>query len=131
MTRSGTGGEPRPGDEGLGSAGDATRRTHLANERTYLAWWRTGLTALASGVAIGRLVPSVTHQTRWPYAILGAGFALVGIVAIAYGLVRQRGVREAVERGEFAYPRDSVLVVLTVAGVVLGVILAVLVIVQI
>ncbi|HEX6762590.1 MAG TPA: DUF202 domain-containing protein [Gaiellaceae bacterium] len=23
---------------------DATRRTRLANERTYLAWWRTGLT---------------------------------------------------------------------------------------
>jgi putative membrane protein len=25
-------------------ARDATRRTQLANERTYLAWWRTGLT---------------------------------------------------------------------------------------
>ena len=76
-------------------AGDATRRTHLANERTYLAWWRTGLTALASGVAIGRVVPSLTHQTRWPYAILGAGFALLGIVAVAYGLVRQQAVRDA------------------------------------
>lgn len=114
-----------------GDAGDATRRTHLANERTYLAWWRTGLTALASGVAIGRLVPSVTHQTRWPYAVLGAGFTLVGIVAIAYGLVRQRAVDEAVKRGEFAYPRDDVLVALTAAGVVLGVALGVLVIVQI
>jgi putative membrane protein len=114
-----------------GEAGDATRRTHLANERTYLAWWRTGLTALASGVAIGRLVPSVTHQTRWPYAVLGAGFALVGIVAIAYGLVRQRAVREAVKRGEFAYPSEDVLLALTAAGVALGVILGVLVIVQV
>ena len=121
-----------PEDTGqAGEAGDATRRTHLANERTYLAWWRTGLTALASGVAVGRLVPSVTHQTRWPYAVIGAGFALVGIVAIAYGLVRQRAVLEAVRKGEFAYPRDDVLVALTVAGVVLGVALGVLVIVQI
>jgi putative membrane protein len=119
--------DTRPGVE----AGDAARRTHLANERTYLAWWRTGLTALASGVAIGRLVPSVTHQTRWPYAVLGAGFALVGIVAIAYGLVRQRAVDNAVRRGEFAYPRDDVLVALTAAGVVLGLALGVLVIVQI
>src|SRR5438270_660386 len=83
----GDAGEPR-------DAGGAMRRTHLANERTYLAWWRTGLTALASGVGIGRLVPSLAHQTRWPYAILGAGFALIGIVAIAYGLVRQRAVRD-------------------------------------
>lgn len=114
-----------------GEAADAPRRTHLANERTYLAWWRTGLTALASGVGIGRLVPSLTHQTRWPYAVLGAGFALLGIATIAYGLVRQRAVRDAVERGQFAYPRDGVLVALTVGGVVLGTLLLVLVIVQI
>ena len=30
---------------------DALRRTRLANERTYLAWWRSALTALA--VAVG------------------------------------------------------------------------------
>jgi putative membrane protein len=111
-------------------AGDATRRTHLANERTYLAWWRTGLTALASGVAIGRVVPSLTHQTRWPYAVLGAGFALLGIVAIAYGLVRQQAVREAVRQGKFEHPNDAVLVALTVTGVALGALLFVLVLVE-
>lgn len=110
--------------------GDATRRTHLANERTYLAWWRTGLTALASGVAVGRVVPSLTHQTRWPYAILGAGFALVGIVAIAYGFVRQQAVRDAVRRGRFEYAHESVLVALTVAGMALAALLLVLVLVQ-
>ncbi|MGI8557109.1 MAG: DUF202 domain-containing protein [Solirubrobacteraceae bacterium] len=47
----------------------ATRRTHLANERTYLAWWRTGITALAGG----KLVPSLAHGARWPYVVLGAG----------------------------------------------------------
>jgi putative membrane protein len=34
-------------------AQDATRRTLLANERTYLAWWRTGLTSLAVSLAAG------------------------------------------------------------------------------
>lgn len=130
------GGEMRPGrailsHEKPAEVGDATRRTHLANERTYLAWWRTGLTALASGVAIGRLVPSVTHQTRWPYAVLGAGFALIGIATIVYGLVRERAVRDAVKRGQFAYPRDGVLVALTVVAAVLGLVLAILVVVQI
>jgi putative membrane protein len=111
-------------------AGDATRRTHLANERTYLAWWRTGLTALASAVAIGRVVPSLTHQTRWPYAVLGAGFALLGIAAIGYGFVRQQAVRDAVRHGRFEHPHDAVLVVLTTIGVALGVLLLVLVLVQ-
>jgi putative membrane protein len=119
-----------PGGGEFDQAGDATRRTHLANERTYLAWWRTGLTALAAAVAVGRVVPSLAHQTRWPYAILGAGFALVGIVAIGYGFVRQRAVRDAVRDGRFEHPHDAVLVALTVTGVTLGTLLLVLVLVQ-
>jgi putative membrane protein len=118
-----------PGGE-FDPARDATRRTHLANERTYLAWWRTGLTALASGIAVGRVVPSLTHQTRWPYAILGAGFALEGVVAIAYGYMRQRAVRDAVREGRFEHPHDSVLIALTVTGVALGALLVVLVLVE-
>jgi putative membrane protein len=128
--QSGSGGGIGRGPADAGEVGDAPRRTHLANERTYLAWWRTGLAALATGVAVGRLIPSVTHQTRWPYAVLGAGFALVGVVTIAYGLIRQRAVRDAVARGGFAYPRDSVLVALTAAGVLLGILLLAVVVVQ-
>ena len=51
-------------------SGDA-RRTSLANERTQLAWWRTGLTALAVALAVGRLVPEIgkghrcSGHTRW------------------------------------------------------------------
>jgi putative membrane protein len=111
-------------------AGDAARRTHLANERTYLAWWRTGLTALAVSVGTGRLVPSLTHQTQWPYTVLGAGFALVGIVCIAHGFARQRTVREAIRRGEFEHPQERLLIALTVVGVALGVLLLVLVVVE-
>jgi uncharacterized membrane protein YidH (DUF202 family) len=32
-----------PKGGGFDQVSDATRRTRLANERTYLAWWRTGL----------------------------------------------------------------------------------------
>ena len=108
-------------------AGDATRRTHLANERTYLAWWRTGVTALAASVGVGRVVPSLTHQARWPYAVVGVGFALVGILAIGYGFERQREVRQMVRRGEFTHPRDAVLLTLTLAGLVLACLLLVIV----
>jgi putative membrane protein len=110
--------------------GDATRRTYLANERTYLAWWRTGVTALAASVAVGRIVPSLTHQTRWPYTILGVGFALTGIATIAYGLRRQREVDEAVRRGEFSHPDARILLTLTAAGVILGVLLLVVIVIE-
>ena len=99
---------------------DATRRTHLANERTYLAWFRSGLTCLAVSFGTGKIVPSLAHATRWPYALLGAGFAVLGLVFIGYGLQRQRDVQAAIDRGGFARPGDRMLVVFTVLGALLG-----------
>ena len=69
---------------------DATRRTRLANERTYLAWWRTGLTALAVSLAAGRVVPTLSHKTAWPYEVVGAGFAVLGIACIVNAYQRER-----------------------------------------
>ena len=118
-----------PGGGRFDEAGDATRRTHLANERTYLAWWRTGLTCVAVSVGTGKVVPSVSHETRWPYAVLGAGFAILGLVFIAYGFLRQRRVEAAVMRGEFARPHDRFIAAITAFGVLLGFAVLVLVIV--
>jgi putative membrane protein len=119
-----------PGGGTFDQLGDATRRTYLANERTYLAWWRTGITSLAAGIGVGRVVPSLTHQSRWPYAILGAGFALVGIVTIAYGLRRQREVEQAVATGQYRHARQEILLALTAAGVILGLLLMLVVVIQ-
>ena len=116
--------------EPFDEAGDATRRTYLANERTYLAWWRTGLTCLVVSLGAGKLVPSISHQARWPYEVLGAGFALLGLAFIAYGMRRQREIRDAVARAEFAHTDDHVLAALTGAGMALGTLLLVLVVIQ-
>jgi putative membrane protein len=99
---------------------DATRRTHLANERTYLAWWRSGLTAFAVGVGYGKLIPGLTDVTHWPYEIAGVCFALLGIAFIAYGARRQQQVARALSRGEFSHPDGRVMLGLTVAGLTLG-----------
>ncbi len=100
---------------------DATRRTRLANERTYLAWWRTGLTSLAVCVGVGRLVPSVASGTHWPYEALGVGYGVLGIAFVAAGYLRTRDIERALDRGDFAPLADRVTTALTAAGVVLGV----------
>jgi putative membrane protein len=102
---------PSP-DSGTEEAVDATRRTRLANERTYLAWWRTGLTSLAVGLGVGKLVPSVSSGVRWPYTVVGIGFAAIGVVFIAYAYVRHKRVEEAISRGEFVSPDEHLIAVL-------------------
>lgn len=102
--------------------------TRLANERTYLAWWRTGLTSLAVGIGAGRIIPAVTDEAQWPYTIIGIGFALLGIGLIGYATIRHRQVERALARGEFVSPGDRAVIAFTGAGVVLGlIVLAVLI----
>lgn len=100
---------------------DVTRRTQLANERTYLAWWRTAMAAFAVSIGAGKVVPALTKEPRWPYAVLGVGFALMGVTLMAYGYLRQRAVDAALARGEFVEPDHRMLVVLALTGSLLGV----------
>jgi putative membrane protein len=100
---------------------DATRRTRLANERTFLAWWRSGLTAFAVAIGAGKLVPAVADDVdAWPYELLGAGFALLGVAFVGYGWVRQRAVDRALAAGSYASPSGLAVALFTVGGVVLG-----------
>ena len=101
-------------------AGDALRRTRLANERTYLAWWRTGLTALAVSIGAGKLVPELSGGAAWPFELIGTAFGLVGIASIAYAYVRQKQVEEAVDRGSYAPLDPRASLVFAVVGILLG-----------
>lgn len=92
----------------------------LANERTYLAWWRSGLTALAVGLAAGKLVPELSSGAAWPYELLGVGYSLLGVAFIAYGHQRQGAVEAAVGRGEWAPIDPRAETVFTAAGILLG-----------
>ena len=100
---------------------DATRRTRLANERTYLAWWRSGLTALAVALGAGKLLPEVTNGAAWPYEIVGAGYASLGVAFIGYGQLRQTRVERAIERDEFSPMDARVAVCFAATGIVLAV----------
>ena len=101
---------------------DYTHRTLLANERTYLAWWRTGLTALTVALAAARLIPELgkVHH-RWPYTIVGAGFALLGTLCLVYAERRRISVDRSVRRGEFTNPEPWVTHALSIGGALLGI----------
>jgi putative membrane protein len=101
-------------------ARDATRRTRLANERTYLAWWRTGLTTFAVGLAAGKLVPELSNGASWPFEAIGIAFALVGLLFVAYAYIRQKQVDDAIARGDYAPFDVRAALAFATLGVVLG-----------
>lgn len=110
--------------------GDATRRTWLAAERTWLAWVRTGLGFSALAMTIGKIVPSLSNAaTTWPYEVIGAGYALLGVLVLVYAFVRRDAVEGALPRGEYVAASHGVFVGALLGAAVLGLATAVVVVV--
>jgi putative membrane protein len=83
---------------GRAAGSDPDYRFTLANERTFLAWFRTALALIAGGVAVVQLVPSSAFSgTRQVLGILltvaGGGLSLAAVM-------RWRRVQAAMRRGE-------------------------------
>ena len=108
---------------------DASRRTRLANERTYLAWWRTGLTAFAVSLGAGRLVPAIAGGPQALYSIVGILFALLGVILIAYGRRRGRDVDAAISAGRFQAADEHVLTLVALLAALGGVLLIALILI--
>jgi putative membrane protein len=77
---------------GMDDEDTTPRRTWLAAERTYLAWWRSGLAAAVSAIAVGHALPAAVGGSRWPYAMLGVGYGLPALGVFALGARRQRDI---------------------------------------
>ena len=118
-----------PGGGRFDEHGDATRRTRLANERTYLAWWRTGLTAFAVSIGAGRLVPAVAGGPQELYSAVGVLFAVIGILVIVYGRKRGREVDTAISEGRYQRADERVLSVIAGVAAIGGLLLIVLILV--
>ena len=110
------------------TAVDATRRTRLANERTFLAWWRTALGVLGLALATGKLVPEITDGPHWPYVAVGTLLALLGAALGLTGWWRYATVERGLSGGEEAAAPAWLAAVLGGTLAVLGLMLAVLVV---
>jgi inner membrane protein YidH len=106
---------PEP-DEYVG--GDK-HRTHLAAERTYLAWWRSGLAALAVAIAVGRILPDLSKGSRWPYVLLGLGYAALGFLFLGYGVMRERHVHRSLTEARWIPVSTRFLVALAILAALL------------
>src|SRR5256885_15712620 len=88
-------------DDGEPDAGDASRRTQMAAERTWLAWWRTGLGASAVAIGVGRILPGLAGGARWPLTVLGIGYAVLAVAILIIGALRQNRVAGALQEGTY------------------------------
>jgi putative membrane protein len=108
---------------------DVTRRTRLAAERTWLAWWRSGIAAATAAVAVGGVVPELVDGGRTAYVVLGAGYAALASAVFVGAELRRRQVDRALDRGEYEGLGQGGVLLLTLAalGLALGTLVVVVV----
>ena len=109
-----------------GPPGHPDYRFTLANERTLLAWLRTGLALVAGGVAVAAYVPSL--GVPWGGGAIGLALVATGLGAALTGYARWRGNERAIAADRpLPAGRGTTALVVALALVVLlvGVLLAV------
>lgn len=81
---------------------DSRARTHLANERTFLAWFRTGITLVALGLAAVQFLGSDTPDGPPLVHVLATLVIVTGGFVVAVGLTRYREGRRRIDAEEFS-----------------------------
>jgi putative membrane protein len=115
---------------------EETLRLHQANERTLLAWLRTGIALMAFGFALARFAVFL-HQvagarsglpahpsldSTW----LGAALVALGMVANLLATLRYGRVRRAIQRGEVGAPSATLVYVTGITISLIGLAMTIL-----
>ena len=107
-------------------------RDHLANERTFLAWVRTGVAIVVFGFAIGRFAIALRQLSALQGHVvrtvgfsvwLGMSSIVAGVVMVVAGLLRYRHTRAQLELDRFE-PAGFVMDLVTILTVLFGLALA-------
>ncbi len=122
----------------MSEGADTQFRDHAANERTMLAWLRTGIALMAFGFAIARFALFLREfaQARGATPVHGLGSTWFGVALVVSGLLinagatfRYRTNRAAIEQRKSFSPSStfvyavgigSVLIAATMASVLAG-----------
>ncbi|MBD2360597.1 DUF202 domain-containing protein [Anabaena minutissima FACHB-250] len=97
-------------------------RDHLANERTYLAWMRSGIALMGFGVLIVRLriiKPPLAPQPPGSGWKLGLAFALVGVLTVLLSTQHYFAVRRDIDEDTYQ-PPDRWILLASLAVILLG-----------
>lgn len=98
------------GGKGVVANASSEARDHLANERTFNAWLRTALGAVALGIAVPKLIDHT------PSAVVAAvGLIVVGALCMGYAGYRYVRVGRLLLEGQFPVARRGPVVVGAIA----------------
>jgi putative membrane protein len=112
-----------------GSRDDERVRDHLANERTYLAWLRTGISTMGFGVVIAKLrylfaaagpiraSGGIVHASN-----IGLVLVVIGLITVVLSARHYVTVRRQIREGRFT-ASASLAVGLAVVIALLGVVI--------
>ena len=116
---------------------EETLRLHQANERTMLAWVRTGISLMGFGFAIARfglflrqLAEAHSTELQEPHGLgsswLGASLVALGMLANLLATVRYHRLRQGIEQGEVGPPRALLVYAFGLTAALVGLVMTVL-----
>ena len=114
------------------NASNGRASDHLANERTFLAWVRTGVAIVVFGFAIGRFAIAIRQllqiqgrasDTAGISVWLGTVAIVAGVLLTLAGWVRYRRTRGQLESGRFE-PAGFVVDLIGILTALFGLVLA-------
>ena len=98
-------------------------RFTYANERTFLAWNRTALALIATGVAAAQLLPKL--DVEWGRRVLGLPLIALGAIVAGQSFRHWRANERAMRRRK-PLPTSPMPLILTIGIVVVGLIAVVI-----
>jgi putative membrane protein len=88
----------------VGEGSRPNTEAELANERTYLAWLRTGLALVAVGVAAEQVLPA--EGIIWARQLIGVSLILAGVLTAGLARWRWQTIDHAMRAGR-SIPRPT------------------------
>ena len=92
-------------------------RDHLANERTYLAWMRTGIATMGFGVVIAKLRYLFPPNALPPPSVgiihasnLGLIFTVIGLLIVIFSVRHYVVVQDQIRNQHYRASKESILI---------------------